>query len=91
MAELLLQNARKICLVLEDYAVVQATFAEIQEDICAFKISDMKDKLLNPLKRSALKEIIGGKSGPIPGYPVCMLIADYDGNILEDKFCPART
>lgn len=74
MAELLLQNARKICLVLEDYAVVQATFAEIQEDICAFKISDMKDKLLNPLKRSALKEIIGGKSGPIPGYPVCMQI-----------------
>ncbi|XJR87055.1 hypothetical protein ACH34I_06825 [Elizabethkingia anophelis] len=62
MAELLLQNARKICLVLEDYAVVQATFAEIQEDICAFKISDMKDKSLNPLKRSALKEIIGGKS-----------------------------
>lgn len=66
MAELLLQNAVKICLVLEDYAVVQATFAEIQEDICAFKISDMKDKLLNPLKRSVLKEIIGGKSGPIP-------------------------
>ncbi|ATC36273.1 hypothetical protein HZQ75_15360 [Elizabethkingia anophelis] len=91
MAEYLLQNARKTCLVLEDYAVVQATFAEIQEDICAFKISDMKDKLLNPLKRIALKEIIGGKLDPIPGYPVCMLIADDDGNILDDKVCPART
>ncbi|PSD43766.1 hypothetical protein C7E23_14305 [Elizabethkingia anophelis] len=55
MAELLLQNAKKICLVLEDYAVVQATFAEIQEDICAFKISDMKDKLLNPLKKGCIK------------------------------------
>lgn len=50
MAELLLQNVRKICPALEDYAVVQVIFAEIQEDICAFNISDMKDKLLNPLK-----------------------------------------
>ncbi|OPC56287.1 hypothetical protein DSC47_19295 [Elizabethkingia miricola] len=90
MAELLLQNVRKICLVLGDYAVVQATFAEIQEDIFAFNISIMKEKL-NPLKRSTLKEIIGGKFDPIPGYQVCMLIADDDGHIIDDKVCPART
>ena len=90
MAELLLQNARKICLVLEDYAVVLATFAEIQEDICAFNISDMKEKSLNPLKRNALKEIIGG-SGPTPGYQICMITADDNGHIIDDKVCPART
>ncbi|MYY44222.1 hypothetical protein [Elizabethkingia anophelis] len=50
----------------------------------------MKEKLLNPLKRNALKEIIGG-SGPIPGYQVCMIIADDDGHIIDDKVCPART
>ena len=88
--ELLLQNARKICLVLGDYAAVPAIFAETQESICVFNISDMKEKLLNPLKRSVLKEIIGG-SGPTPGYQVCMIIADDDGHIIDDKVCPART
>nr|WP_283162218.1 hypothetical protein [Elizabethkingia ursingii] len=87
---MLLQSVRKICLVLEGYAVVQATFAEIQEDICVFNISDMKDKSLNPLKRNALKEIIGG-SDPTPGYQICMIIADDDGHIIDDKVCPART
>ncbi|MCT4174374.1 hypothetical protein HZP56_15480 [Elizabethkingia anophelis] len=90
MAEYLLQNARKTCLVLGDYVAVRATFAEIQEDICVFNISIMKEKLLNPLKRNALKEIIGG-SGPTPGYQVCMIIADDDGHIIDDKVCPART
>ena len=73
-----------------DYVAVQATFAEIQEYICVFNISIMKEKLLNPLKKECTK----GNYWRIwsnPGYQVCMIIADDDGHIIDDKVCPART
>lgn len=45
---------------------------------------------IKPLQRKELKKIKGGFS-PEPGYPVCMLIADDDGNVIDDKVCPPRT
>ncbi|HAY3552527.1 hypothetical protein KRE47_16530 [Elizabethkingia meningoseptica] len=46
---------------------------------------------MKKLERKKLRNIIGGGIAPIPGYQPCMLIADDDGNIIDDKVCPPRT